>query len=84
MQGDDLHLYLKCHSSTGVFQSFGSKTKYLVSTLWNIGRKWVKSDDYTVGNSECEKRFCVKIDIKLCFNNRIFDLHKKASRKIYT
>ena len=40
----DLHLYLKWHSSTGVFQTFWQKKP----TTWflhksNIGRKWVKA-----------------------------------------
>ena len=39
----DLHLYLKCHSSTGVFQTFWLEKP----TTWflhksNIGWKWVK------------------------------------------
>ena len=40
----DLHLYLKCHSSAGVFQTFCSKkpnTWFLYK--WNIGWKWVNS-----------------------------------------
>ena len=33
-----MHLYLKCHSSTGIFQT----TDYWFIHKWNIGRKWVK------------------------------------------
>ena len=38
--------------------------------------------DYTISNSECEKLLCVKTDVNINFNNHIFDLCKKASRKI--
>ena len=47
---DDLHLYLKCHSSTGIFQTFGSKNQLpglsIIGTLVenglirHIGWKW--------------------------------------------
>ena len=42
MQVDDLHLYLKSHSSTGVFQTFcyQKPTNWFLHQ-WNIGRKWV-------------------------------------------
>ena len=33
MQVDDLHLYLKCQSSTGVFQTFASKNQLAGLTL---------------------------------------------------
>ena len=43
MQVDDLHLYLKCHSSTGVFKHFASKNEltgfYTSGTLVENGLK---------------------------------------------
>ena len=47
MHVDDMHRYLKCHSSTGVFQTFCQQKP----TTWfihnqNIGRKWVKFPRY--------------------------------------
>ena len=44
MQVDDLHLYLKCHSSADVFQTFDQQKPTTWFILkWNIGRKWVNS-----------------------------------------
>ena len=43
MQAIDLHLYLKCHSSTDVFQIFCQlKPTTWFLHKWDIGRKWVK------------------------------------------
>ena len=40
---DDLHLYLKCHSSAGVFQTFfWKKPTTWFSHKWNIAWKWFK------------------------------------------
>ena len=36
---DDLHLYLKCHSFTGVFQPFKKKPTTWFIRKWNTGRK---------------------------------------------
>ena len=35
-------------------------------------------------NSECENLLGVKFDNKLTFEKHITDIHRKASRKIYT
>ena len=42
MQVIDLHFYLKCHSSTGVFQIFcyWKSTTWFVHK-WNFGQKWI-------------------------------------------
>ena len=39
MQVDDLHLYLKCHSSTGAFQNFASKNKLPGLSLTGLSTK---------------------------------------------
>ena len=40
----ELHPYLECHSSTGVFQTFClQKPTTFFFRKWNIGRKWVNA-----------------------------------------
>ena len=64
MQVDDLHLYLKCHCSAGVFQTFSWEKP----TTWflhkcNIGRKWVG----------------MYIPIPYCLKKRIFSQSNRNS-----
>ena len=51
----------------------------LVSTNKSVS---IKTGDYTIGNSECEKLLDVKIDVNINFNNHICHFCKRASRKI--
>ena len=51
---NDLYLYLKCHSSTGVFHAFCKKKPTTwFQHKWNIGLKWVtglmRQNKYSVG-----------------------------------
>ena len=55
------------------------KYHVLVSTNKPVG---IKIEDHTTDNTECEKLLAVKVDENLNFNNHIFELCKKESRKI--
>ena len=47
VQAIDLNLYFKCHSSSGVFQTFClQKPTAWFLHKWNIGQKWVKQYFY--------------------------------------
>ena len=65
MQVDDLHLYLKCHSSTDVFQTFyRQKPTTWFILKWNIGRNgsivFLEIDRYHRFTGCWQDYFCVK------------------------
>ena len=59
--------------------NFG-KFQVLVSTIKPIS---IKNGDYTIDNGECEKLLGAKTNVNLNFNVHIYDLCKKARRKIF-
>ena len=65
--GHGLHLYLKCHSSTCVFQTFFSKNQlpgfYIVGTLVENGLTRIpyKLVDITEGNLDTFQRFLWRV-----------------------
>ena len=60
---------------TNLLKNNVDKRHVLVSKNKPVG---IKVGDYTIDNSECEKRLDLKIDAKLNFNNHISDLCKKS------